>query len=172
MPIIALTAGAIEGDREKCLAAGMDDYVTKPFSLDQLERALRRWLPEGSKAQKSPPRVDIQALERIRALRGNGGTDLVTKIIGVYLSDAPARLRSLQEAVARGDAAAMGQAAHAFKSASANLGATGLAELCQRMENLGRVSSTQGAASLVAEIEAEYAQVAAELSVHAGSHAS
>ena len=167
IPIIALTAGAVEGDREKCLAGGMDDYVTKPFSLNQLERALRRWLPEERNAGRDQPRIDIQALEQIRALRGDGGANLVTKIIGVYLSDAPARLRSLQEAVARGDAAAMRRAAHAFKSASANLGATGLAELCRRMEDLGRASSIQGAQSLVAEIETEYAQVAAELSVHA-----
>jgi CheY-like chemotaxis protein/HPt (histidine-containing phosphotransfer) domain-containing protein len=169
IPIIALTAGAVEGDREKCLAAGMDDYVTKPFSLDQLERALRRWLPEARNAEKGPPRVDIKVLEQIRALRGNGGTDLLAKIIGVYLSDAPIRLSSLQEAVARGDAAAMARTAHAFKSASANLGAMGLAELCRRMEDLGRASSTSGAESLVVEIETEYTRVAAELSAHAGS---
>jgi CheY-like chemotaxis protein len=167
--IIALTAGAIEGDREKCLAAGMDDYVTKPFSLEQLEKALRRWLPVPCAAETAVSRIDQQVLERMRALGGNGGTSLVTKIIGVYLSDAPGRLRSLQEAVARGDAAAMGRAAHAFKSASANLGATGLAELCLRMEGLGRSSSTSGAEGLLAAIETEYAQVAVELSAHAGS---
>jgi len=169
IPIIALTAGAVEGDREKCLAEGMDDYVTKPFSLDQLERALRRWLPAECKAQTGAPCIDLQVLERMRALRGNGGTDLVTRIISVYLKDAPGRLRSLQEAVAQGDTVAMGRTAHAFKSASANLGAASLAKLCQRMESLGRASSTGGADGLLAEIDAEYAQVAAELSAHAGN---
>jgi HPt (histidine-containing phosphotransfer) domain-containing protein len=169
IPIIALTAGAVEGDREKCLAVGMDDYVTKPFSLDQLERVLRRWLPAGRKAENSAPRIDLQVLENMHALGGNGGTSLVTKLIGIYLSDAPKRLRSLQEAVARGDRVTMGRAAHAFKSASANLGAAALTELCRRMESLGRASSTNGADGLLAEIETEYAQVAAELSAHAGN---
>jgi HPt (histidine-containing phosphotransfer) domain-containing protein len=130
---------------------------------------LRRWLPQVRDAEKGPSCVDTQVLEQIRALRGNGGTDLLAKIIGIYLSDAPIRLRSLQEAVARGDAGAMARAAHAFKSSSANLGAMGLAELCRRMEDLGRASSTSGAESLVAEIETQYTRVAAELSVHAGS---
>ena len=169
IPIVALTAGAVEGDREKCLAVGMDDYVTKPFSLDQLERVLRRWLPAERKAEKSAPRIDLQVLENMHALGGNGGTSLVTKLIGIYLSDAPKRLRSLQEAVARGDRVTMGRAAHAFRSASANLGAAALTELCRRMESLGRAGSTNGAGGLLAEIETEYAQVAAELSAHAGN---
>ena len=172
MPIVALTAGAVEGDRERCLAAGMDDYVSKPFAFRELERALIRWLPADRKAPPRSPHVDLQVLERMRTLRGNGGTHLVTRIIGVYLSDAPSRLRSMQEAVARGDAAGMGRAAHAFNSASANLGATGLAELCVRMESLGRASSTNGADRLMAEIETEYRQVAAELTAHAGTAAS
>ena len=172
IPIVALTAGAVEGDREKCLAAGMDDYVTKPFSFGELERALTRWLPADRKAQAASPHIDLQVLEQMRTLRGNGGSNLVTRIIGVYLNDAPDRLRSMQEAVARGDAAGMGRTAHAFKSASANLGAKGLAELCLRMESLGRASSTTGADRLMTEIETEYRQVAAELKAHAGSAAS
>jgi CheY-like chemotaxis protein/HPt (histidine-containing phosphotransfer) domain-containing protein len=169
IPIVALTAGAVDGDREKCLAAGMDDYVTKPFSFDQFERALRRWLPAADPVAKSTPCIDVQVLERMRALRGNGGSDLAAKVIGVYLNDAPGRLRSLQEAVARGDTVAMGRTAHAFKSASANLGATTLAELCQRMESLGRTSSMSGVDGLLAEIETAYALAAAELSAHMGN---
>ena len=169
IPIVALTAAAVAGDREKCLAAGMDDYVTKPFSYDQLERSLRRWLPAAGALGKTPSHIDLQVLERMRALGGNGGASLVTKLIGVYLGDAPGRLRSLQEAVTRGDTATMGATAHAIKSASANLGATALSELCRRMEGLGRASSTSGADGLLAEIEAEYARVAVELSTHAGT---
>ena len=177
IPIVALTAGAVGGDREKCLAAGMDDYVTKPFSLDQLERALRRWLPapeavpaEGKTVntvapERAMPHLDLRVLEGVRALGGNGDA-LVTKVIGVYLDDAPGRLQSLREAVVRGDVLAAQRAAHAFKSASANLGAASLAELCRRMESEGE---TGCASALLAEIEAEYSAVAAALSARAGS---
>jgi len=176
IPVVALTAGAVEGDREKCLAAGMDDYVTKPFTLDRLERVLRRWLsvpemvqPQGTTVDTVVPErallhLDIRVLEGIRALDGNGDA-LVTKVIGVYLGDAPGRLQALREAVVRGDALAAQRAAHAFKSASANLGAAALAELCRRMEN----ERATGATALLAEIEAEYSVVAAELSARAGS---
>ena len=108
--------------------------------------------------------LDIRVLEGIRALDGNGDA-LVTKVIGVYLGDAPGRLQALREAVVRGDALAAQRAAHAFKSASANLGAAALAELCRRMEN----ERATGATALLAEIEAEYSVVAAELSARAGS---
>jgi two-component system sensor histidine kinase/response regulator len=167
-PIIALTAGAIEGDREKCLAAGMDDYVAKPFSRDQLERALRRWLPAGSET-KARQSVVPQVLDRVGAM---GSADLVTKVIGLYLNDSPQRLRELREALERGDTAGRGRIAHALKSASANLGAMTLGELCQRMERLGGTASTNEAQELLAAIEAEYAQVDAELSSRRGHDAS
>ena len=179
IPIIALTAGAVEGDRDKCLAAGMDDYVTKPFSVGQLEHALRRWLPAPGAAQpqseavktvrqdRALPHLDLQVLEGVRALGGNGD-ELVTKVIGVYLGDAPGRLQSLREAVARSDVLAAQRAAHAFKSASANLGAAALAGLCRRMEGLKPEDSASRATALLAEIEAEYSAVAADLSARAG----
>ena len=171
IPIVAITAGAVEGDREKCLAAGMDDYLSKPFSLDQLERALRRWLPLTRAAQargtvdtaQSATHLDARVLEDVRAL-GENGDELLTKVIGAYLGDAPGRLQSLREAVARGDDLAARRTAHAFKSASANLGAAALADLCRRMEK----DPENRAGALLAEIETEYSVVAAELSARAG----
>jgi PAS domain S-box-containing protein len=167
VPIIALTAGAVVGDREKCLAAGMDDYVTKPFSLEQLKQALRRWLPARVEAQTGVPRIDRQALERMRALRGTGGSELVARVVDAYLMDAPGRLAALRRALLQDDAPGMAQTAHAFKSGCANVGALGLAEICRRLEALGRTGSLTGAGAMLAEIEAEYPLAEAELAAHA-----
>jgi HPt (histidine-containing phosphotransfer) domain-containing protein len=95
---------------------------------------------------------------------GGGGRELLTKMIRIYLQDAPERLSAIREGMARGDAAAVASAAHAFKSASANLGAAALAELCRRLERHCRAGSSAGADGMVAMIEEEFAHVAANLS--------
>jgi two-component system sensor histidine kinase/response regulator len=163
LPIIALTAGAVEGDRDKCLAAGMNDYLSKPFSLDQLERTLRRWLPAVPAMAPGEPHVDPQAIENILVM-GGGGRELLTKMIGIYLKDASDRLAAIRAGMTRADADTVARAAHAFKSSNANLGAVALAELCQRLERHCRNGATRDAEDLVAAIEEEFTYVAADLS--------
>ncbi len=162
LPIIALTAGAVEGDRDKCLAAGMDDYLSKPFSLDQLEGALRRWLPATPLMQPGRPHVDPQVIEGVLVL-GGGGQELLRKLVAIYLHDAPQRIAAVREGMARGDAPAVARAAHALKSANANLGAAALAELCKQLERHCRGGTTSGAEAMVAAIEEEFAYVSADL---------
>jgi len=160
LPILALTAGAVEGDREKCLAAGMDDYLSKPFSLQQLEHILRRWLPGVEEEQA--PHVDAAVLENLLVQTG-GGPDLLRSLIGAYLKDAPLRMAAIHDGMERRDPAAVARAAHAFKSSSANLGAMDLAVLCRKLEAHCRAGTTQGAEPLVAEIHEECTHVAADL---------
>jgi CheY-like chemotaxis protein len=162
LPIIALTAGAVEDDRDKCLAAGMDDYLSKPFSIEQLEALLRRWLPQAL----AEPHVDARVLETLLIQTG-GGPALLKTLIGSYLRDAPQRLGAIRLGMGRGDAAAVARASHAFKSSNANLGALALALLCKRLEAHCRTGVTVGAETLVDAIEREFVHVRGDLEARA-----
>ncbi|MCK7580373.1 MAG: Hpt domain-containing protein [Chromatiales bacterium] len=107
--------------------------------------------------------LDERALAQIRALQRPGQPSVLGKIIGLYLDGAPALLQRLREAVAAGDGEALRQAAHSFKSGSANLGATALAAACKELEQRGRERRLEGTAALLAEVDCRYDQVRAAL---------
>ncbi|QJR14935.1 response regulator [Usitatibacter palustris] len=171
VPIIAFTAGAVDGDRDNCLAAGMDDYMSKPFTQQELERKLMSWLPAvkttpvaqpAAKVRDSSPHLDASVLEGLRAL--GSGDKLVTRVIDVYLRDSRNRMKALREAVAQADAVAIARSSHALKSSSGNVGATSLTSLARHMEVMGHERTLEESAALLARIETEYVAVTAELS--------
>ena len=175
IPIIALTASAMKEDQERCQASGMDDFLAKPFTVEQLAEVLERWLREDAaeevagsagrvdEPEAAPPPstmlLDQGALDQIRRLQKEGKPDVLAKVIGLYLEDSPQLLENLREAVAEGNAAAIRTAAHTLKSSSANLGAKSLAELCKNLEAQGKAATLEGACELLEEVEKVYAAV-------------
>ena len=176
IPIVALTANALVGDAELCLAAGMDDHLAKPYSRRQLTEMLARWLPDHvvlasaeatraqAQAQGTAPAqaepvalLDHRALDNIRSLDGDGS--VLCEVIDIFLEEAPDHLARLKEAVAAGDAGAVARAAHAWKSANFNVGAAALGDLCRDIERCGRVNDLGEVSKLVELVELQYAQV-------------
>src|SRR5437588_12800360 len=90
-PIIAMTANALEGDAEKCLAAGMDDYIPKPVTVQRLEAVLTRWSPQTGPGEPEEA-VDASILALLRDLQREGRPDVLGELIAVYLRDTPPRL--------------------------------------------------------------------------------
>jgi CheY-like chemotaxis protein len=136
--IVALTANALTGDAEKCFAAGMDRYLSKPFSSDQLYQVLESCVadaePPPTAAKLQDAVLDRQALGRIRALHRPGGPNLLAKVLGLYTSSSQALTDAMRSAAAANDAESVRQAAHALKSSSANVGAVAFADLCKEVE--------------------------------------
>lgn len=185
LPVVALTANAIEGDREHCLAAGMDDYLAKPFKGEELRQVLERWLrpaqsaPVAAPSPPAPPSeaapssgdkgpVDPAALDAIRAMQPGRGEQLVRQVVAVYLDNAATLLRALEQGYAAGDADAIRAAAHPFKSSSAQLGAARLAELCRAVEMAARNQQFDPSGTALAGIKEEFAAVRAALEKRVG----
>jgi CheY-like chemotaxis protein len=178
-PIIALTANSLQGDRERCLQAGMDDYLSKPLRRTELSEVLKRWLPMRSRvtvreaapaaapdakearvAEHAKPAdvdiLDMEAIGRIRALQRPGVPDVLSKIVHLFIDHSPGILATIRQAVASSDAAALRNSAHALKSSSANIGAARVTAICRRLEAMGRDGKLNGAQVELDVLEFEF----------------
>jgi len=177
IPIIAMTASATSKDREQCLVAGMNDYLSKPVQKSELEAMLEKWVyappftekgDAGNSGEKLPmsesqPVLDQNVIASLRELGGQDDPDLFAELVNLFLADTPERLRSLSEAMERHDPTALERAAHALKSSSANLGALELSGLFRDIEAAGREKDLRRAGPLVARTQPEFERVEAAL---------
>ncbi|UCV12339.1 response regulator [Dechloromonas denitrificans] len=176
IPVVALTANAMQGDRERCVAAGMDDYLAKPYSGEQILAVLKRWLPVERRQSAPPapvaavplqrePPLDPSALDKIRALSPDKSDVLIRQLIQAYLKGAARELARFEQGIEAQSASTLISAAHALKSSSFNVGANGLAERCREIEILGNNASMAEIIARVEAMRAEWGRVEVALNV-------
>jgi HPt (histidine-containing phosphotransfer) domain-containing protein len=152
--IIAVTANALPEDRDKCLAAGMDDYLAKPFKARALVCALEKCVKG---LESLPPATDL------RLLVDSGIGDMVPQLISVFLESAPRDIERMRIALAAKDPDRLAGAAHSLKGSCSNLGASGLRDLCQQIENHGRSGYLDEVFKLLKSVDQEFGRVNSEL---------
>ena len=176
-PIIAMTANAMQGDREQALEAGMDDYVPKPVKPGELEAVLERWIPQEDSSSKpatlakvvsdADPTASVGAeaplnesvLEGLRELQAEGEPDILEELIELFLTDVPPELVALREAVESGDAHSVERIAHTLKGSGGNMGAVRMAAICAELEEIGRSETLAGAPVWISRLEEEFERV-------------
>jgi signal transduction histidine kinase/DNA-binding response OmpR family regulator len=160
--IIALTANALQGDREKCMAAGMNDYLTKPLRLSELESVLQRALLKVAPAARGGAAFPLQevldptVIAGLRDLREPNQPDPLKELIDLFLRDARPRLQKMDAALTDKDSAKLAAAAHSLKGSASNLGARRLSSLCATLENHAKSGDLPEAANLLLDVKSEF----------------
>ena len=170
--IVAMTGNALMGDREKCLQAGMDDYISKPVRIAELQAALERWGAGRSrqsdtttfsraKSAQAENTLDQAVIADLRDMPPTNGVSMLNELVDLFLASAPQRISQINQSI--NDSPMLAFHAHALKSMSLNLGAKRLVELSQKLEDLGRTRNIRGAPALLKDLELAFTQTKAQL---------
>jgi len=157
VPIIAMTASTMQGDRERCLAAGMDDYIGKPVELNELREALQRWLPARPLAEGKGEAGDKEKTIDLAYLESRFTSEQVLAILRTYITSAEADIQALKTAVQSQDPDAVAFHAHSLKGSSATLTADKIADLSRSLEEAASSLDWRSAASILEQIEQSFA---------------
>ncbi|NPV81597.1 MAG: AAA family ATPase [Firmicutes bacterium] len=178
-PIIAMTAGVMSGEEEKCLSAGMDDFLSKPIRLGDLQKVLARWLPDSDVTVEESARsikeagnrvvdsfmsrfVDSVRRDEFREMIGEDESFLID-LIETFLKDIPVKLDALRKAFDQKDAATLRVLAHGMKSSGYLLGITSFADSCHELEEIALAGGLDVAGKLIVAIEANYSRLEEEM---------
>ena len=170
--IIAMTGNALMGDREKCLQAGMDDYISKPVRVGDLQSALQRWGPMTTrksdtafafrlKGTIADNLIDQATIAELRNMPPSNGVSMVQELVDLFLEAAPQRIGQITQSINDGPMLAFH--AHALKSMGLNLGVKRIVEVSQKLEDLGRARNLNGAPVLLRDLETVFAQTKTQL---------
>ena len=169
--IIALTANAMQGDRERCFEAGMDDFITKPVRLEELADVVERNVASLPRAKRTEATAAVfvevslnhATLDELRALAEPGEPGPLHELIDLFLKQMPTLIQEINEAAARGDFAALLNAAHSLKGSSRNMGADVLADICQEIELASKPDAPASLGQLRSRLDQESKKVASLL---------
>jgi len=162
--IVAMTANALQGDRERCIQAGMDDYLPKPVTQEALEKLLAKWdlmlseaaaKPAEGPAPQGEEGLDPDKVAELRELGADDGPAWLETLVRNFLRDSAGRVEKLRDAVAGGDVRSFEEVAHALKGSSATLGVTPMHAIAERLQALGRAGTIAETAPLITELERE-----------------
>jgi signal transduction histidine kinase/HPt (histidine-containing phosphotransfer) domain-containing protein len=171
--IVAMTGNALMGDREKCLEAGMDDYISKPIRIGDLQQALERWAPPHRKKSDTAflsrtifltadQLLDPEVISELRQMPpSDEGLTMLRELVDLFLETAPKRLEQINAAAANPEQLAFHT--HAMKSMSLNLGAKRMVELARALEDLAREGNLTNATSLIKELDSAFVHTKAHL---------